>query len=73
MERIEITKPIVGICYMQVCAEEDVTDDQILEVCNKNNPSGTMNGWSEVIRGEQTSAPVNCEKYEGRKHFMVAC
>jgi hypothetical protein len=34
MERVEITKAFMGICTMQVCAEKDATDKEILEVCN---------------------------------------
>jgi hypothetical protein len=48
-ERIIITIPFHGICHMQVCAEKDVTDEEILKICNEQNPSGTINGWSTVL------------------------
>jgi hypothetical protein len=73
MERIVTTKPIVGICHMQVCAEADVTDEEILEHCNTGNPSGTMNGWSSIVRSPENMAPVVCKDDPARLHFMVAC
>lgn len=50
MERVIITKPIIGVFAMQVCAESDATDAEILKVCNAENPSGTSGGWSKVVR-----------------------
>lgn len=73
MKRIEITRPIIGICFMQVCAEEDVTDEEILEVCNKENPAGTINGWSTVHRGTDKNGPVECNDDPSRTHFMINC
>ena len=81
MNRIETTRPIVGICYMQVCAESDATDEEILAHCNRDNPSGTSNGWGHVIReqpvgfwGEGANlAPTPCADDPKRTHFLVAC
>jgi len=82
MERIAVIKSVVGVCHMQVCAEQNATDEEILAVCNRENPSGTSNGWSRVIReGKPPSAvwpterllPVACGKYPDRKHFIVSC
>jgi hypothetical protein len=66
---------------MQVCAVKDATDDEILEVCNRENPSGTSNGWSSVVREIQEDSmfrtkealPVQCEEYPDRLHFIVLC
>lgn len=71
-EKIIVTKPFVGICHMQVCAESDATDEEILKVCNSQNPSGTSNGWTEVIR-EGEGGPVECADVKGRTHFLVSC
>ena len=85
MNRIEITRSIVGACHMQVCAEADVTDEEILRECNYRNPSGTKNGWSRVIRDDpepgsfwapaegKTLTPVPCANHPGRMHLLVAC
>lgn len=82
MERVVITRPIFGICHMQVCAAADATNEEILAVCNQKNPSGTENGWSRVIRENETSmflpsganlGPVDCSEVSGRKHFLVVC
>ena len=74
-KRVLVTRPFVGICHMQVCAMADVTDEEILVVCNKENPTGTQNGWSKVCRKNDKfwgkMAPVTCAQNPGRKHFMV--
>lgn len=81
MERIIITKPIVNICTMQVCAIKDATDEEMLEACNRENPSGTNNGWSQVIRAVdeenmfkgKNKQPVICKDHPDRIHFLVLC
>ncbi len=86
MNRVEVTRKMMDpkgfglfcICYMQVCAVGDATDDEILEICNRDNPSGTSNGWSSVVRkpeDEQESdlEPVECDNHKDRLHFMVRC
>jgi hypothetical protein len=81
MERVIVTNPFVGICGMQVCAVADATDKEILAVCNSENPSGTTNGWGEVIRevkeegfmNSKNCLPVVCKDYPDRLHFIVVC
>lgn len=69
MDRVVITRAVVGICHMQVCAVADATDDEILVICNRENPSGTMHGWSDVCRNDH----VLCEERRERRHFLVSC
>jgi hypothetical protein len=80
MKRIEITRPI--ICLMlQVCAESDATDEEILAHCNRYNQSGTFGGWATVIRTQPDGfwgkgadmTPKQCADYPERTHFLVAC
>ena len=76
MERVEVTRCIVGISYMQVCAVADATDEEILAVCNRENPSGTTNGWMRICRDDHPAEnlrPVPCASYPERRHFLVAC
>ena len=77
MNRVIITQPVFGICHMQVCAVQDATDDEILEVCNSANPSGTTNGWGTVCHTDDDffgkTAPVKCADYPDRTHYLVAC
>lgn len=73
MDRVSITQCVVGICFMQVCAVNNATDEEILEVCNRENPSGTINGWVGVVREGRKEGPVKCDKYEDRTHFLVYC
>ena len=78
-ERVIVTRPMVGICHMQVCTMHDATDEEILAVCNRENPSGTSNGWSTVIRAtavDETwgdTRPVACGSEKDRRHFLVSC
>lgn len=80
MERVIVTRPILGICHMQVCAASDATDEEILEACNRLNPAGTSHGWAEVIRADITEGywagakgPNPCAEIPGRTHFLVSC
>ena len=80
MNRVEITRAMIGLTAMQVCAEQDATDKEILETCNAQNPSGTRGGWSQVIRRtnkktgmKKRHLPIQCKEYKDRKHFLVIC
>ena len=81
MERVIVTRCWNGLIGMNVCAVKDATDEEILDVCNKENPSGTTNGWVDVvrdIRGREgvigdKCAPVQCDDYLDRMHFVVIC
>ena len=87
MERVVITRKMAleagafGLAMMQVCAEKDATDEEILEVCNRENPSGTTNGWSDVVRTVDESnpfrtankMPIVCDDDPERLHFVVLC
>lgn len=79
MNRVVVTRPIVGICHMQVCAAKDATDEEILAICNRENPSGTTNGWGHVVRSAEpdsmfkTPGPVQCDDDPERLHILVAC
>jgi hypothetical protein len=76
-ERVIITKPMVGAVHMQVCAVNDATDEEILAVCNRENWSGTQNGWATVCRSDDEFwgkvGPVPCADNPERTHFIVAC
>lgn len=77
MDRVIVTRPMVSLLAMQVCAIKDATDEEILDVCNRDNPAGTTNGWTNVVRtaGEDAkeSLPVQCEQEPDRMHFLVLC
>ena len=81
MNRVEVSKCMVGIYGMQVCAEKDASDEEILVVCNRDNPAGTTNGWGLVLRNEnlednnmpEKCGPAVCDKDSERLHFLVLC
>lgn len=75
--RVIVTRPVYGVCHMQVCAAKDATDEEILAVCNAENQSGTEHGWSTVCRTDSDvwgpTAPVVCADHPDRLHILVAC
>jgi hypothetical protein len=81
MPRIEVTRPIMGICHMQVCADADASDEEVLAFCNRENPAGTSNGWSHIIRENAADgfwsdcdlAPKACANDPRRLHLIIAC
>lgn len=73
LKRVEIARGIVGICHMQVCVVPDATDEEIIAVCNQENPAGTTNGWVRVVRNGDRQGPMPCANHEGRIHLLVAC
>lgn len=76
MNRVIVTKAMVGIAGMQVCAVKDASDVEILDVCNRENPSGTTNGWAIVVRDDKEHPqcnPIPCAQEKERVHFMVMC
>lgn len=76
MNRVEIVNPFVvnpfvNLLYMRVCAVADATDEEILAVCNRDNPSAN---WAAVVRDEsRVAGPVPCADFADRTHFMVSC
>jgi hypothetical protein len=81
MNRVVVTRPMIGLVAMEVCAIKDATDEEILATCNRENPSGTSNGWSVVIRkakkgdmfATRKTIPVKCGDDKNRLHIMVLC
>lgn len=81
LARIIVTNPFCGICFMQVCAEKDATDEEILKTCNSENPAGTSHGWAKVWREDEKTedgevrklGPVCCSDDPDRLHLMVNC
>jgi hypothetical protein len=76
MDRVEVSRLMIGICHMQVCAVADATDEEILAVCNTQNPSGTTAGWVEVVRDDKEYPQLNpgpCAHHPERLHILVSC
>lgn len=80
MNRVVVTRQMFNIFTMQVCAIQDATDEEILEVCNRENVAGTENGWQTVIRTpngefgqEENKRPVPCIDNPDRIHYLVLC
>jgi hypothetical protein len=70
--RVVVTERIMGIYHMQVCCVPDASDEEILAVCNQENPSGTAGGWTRVYR-MGINQPTPCADDPARVHVLVAC
>ncbi len=69
---------LMAICFMQVCAVADATDEEILLTCNTENNNGTLSHpWSAVHRECDRERGIDgagpCEEIPGRLHFLVSC
>jgi hypothetical protein len=67
MNRVEIIRPVVGLNAMLVCIEAGISDQEILEVCNRENPISKPAGWTTVDR----SSSRQCTADETRLHILV--
>lgn len=73
-KRVIVTRSFVGICHMQVCAVNGADDEEILRVCNSENPSGTSLGWCQVVHNSDDERNQRaCADDGGRTHYLVAC
>ena len=79
-ERVVVSRAMMGLCGMQVCAVKDATDKEILEVAERDNPCGTTGEWQQVIRKldpdrniTKEHLPSQCEEYPDRLHFLIFC
>ena len=82
MKRVESICGVNGLTAMNACAITGATDKEILAACNSENPSGTADGWTQVVRDtshdkrcskNETLAPVICSDDSGRTHYTVLC
>ncbi len=81
-QRVLVTLPWAGLRAMQVCVMKNATDEEILEVCNRENPQRTTGGWHTVVRSaeharelhlDETSAPGQCHDCPDRMHKIAVC
>jgi len=74
-KRVIVTDPMHGITGMQVCCVKDATDEEILRVCNEENPAGTEHGWQVVVRNNEYgyANPVVCSADKERLHILIVC
>jgi hypothetical protein len=71
MDDVEILK--LGLCSVQVCADNDLSDKKILDNLNRTYPSGTTNGWIQVEREIEGQTPVPCDTHVTRTHYIINC
>ena len=81
-QRVLVTMPYAGFRAMQVCVMEGVPDDEILSICNAENPQLVSGGWHTIVRDaahaaelgvDTTAAPGKCVECPGRWHKIALC
>ena len=81
-KRVLVTVPYAGLRAMQVCVVDDATDQEILAVCNRENPLRVSGGWHTVVKDaeharnigvDEAAAPVKCVECPGRIHKIAIC
>ena len=78
MEKVIQTVAFVNIYTCQVCAEKDLTDEEVVQLLEESNPTGTSNGWSSIVREvtdvfDESCMPKPCADYPDRMHYLVTC
>lgn len=77
-EDVVVTKPFIGLLYMQVCAYGEVPPQRVEDRANALNPSGTSTGWHIIVVDEPeedgpSKAPVRCADDPARVHYLLNC
>lgn len=69
-----VTRAVLGICHMQVCAHKTVPHDAVEREANRENPAGTEHGWRLLLDdAAENQRPVVCETHPDRLHYMLVC
>ena len=58
-----------GLLDAQVCSEGSY--DEALDFVRSHNPAGTFFNWGKNEEGN--FAPIKCERYPERTHYMFNC
>jgi hypothetical protein len=75
-EDVVVTRGVIGICHMQVCAYGETPPERVEERANQLNPTGISSRWKIVTGeelGEENLAPAPCEQFRGRIHYLLSC
>lgn len=66
---------LYAMCYMQVCAYGEVSEEQVEERANTLNPPGTTGRWKITAEGPEGSdlLPIQCQDNPARIHYMLSC
>lgn len=65
----------LGALSMQVCVPKELTDEQVIEFAEDDNPSGTDKGWIIRKQGDESlmgkDERVVCEDDPEKVHIML--
>ncbi|MCE5225358.1 MAG: hypothetical protein LLG05_05800 [Porphyromonadaceae bacterium] len=67
----------IGIMSVSICANNNLTIDEITDELNNRNPTGLDHGWEfakDENFNEGKSNPCKCNHYpKTRKHYLFHC
>jgi hypothetical protein len=68
LRRIEVVRPHLGEYWMEVCAEADCRDEELLAFANAEYGDGWTHVWRESEKG---FGPLPCIHDRRRMHFVL--
>ena len=74
-ERVFLTGLYAGVWSNHVCVVPDATDEEILAVCNANEPSvyGKKYRWTRVIRTEEDAKAIGVSWKDAKPGTCLEC
>jgi hypothetical protein len=65
-----------GLVHCSVCADRDLTPEEVVAAVNFREPSGTDHGW--MLSDEPTFSggepnPTPCNQDSSRLHYLMVC
>lgn len=74
MEKVNVYS--IGPLSCSVCAEKNLTPDEVAQEVNQVSPAGTTHGWQisedEKFKGGNPN-PCVCEQDDDRLHYLLEC
>ena len=73
MEKIKIYA--YGLCYCSICADENLSINEINDYINAHNPTGINSKWKKTEEDfrDGTMNPHSCETEKNRLHYLFVC
>lgn len=64
-----------GLVHCSVCADNNLSKEEVERLVNARNCAGTQNGWKIDTEkfADGGDNPHQCEKDENRLHYLMVC
>jgi hypothetical protein len=66
----------IGLCYASVCADSEMSGEEVADEVNKLSPTGISSRWQisdEKEFSDKTPAPSPCNEDNNRIHWLLEC